>query len=454
LDKTNSKIQNPKSKIQNRNVSPARIAAFEILTKIETEKSFTSVLLPIYEADLQIKDRALCHELSLGVLRNQIYLDKSIEFLSGKKLEKLDLAVLLSLRIGLFQILLLDKIPARAAINESVNLVYRAKKRSAGNFVNAILRRATREKIELQFDDEVDELSVKTSHPRWLCEKWIGQFGLEETGELAAANNKPPGLIFRLTKKSDENTLTALSKIGLEISESEFVNDAWKVSKSNEILRLFAESGKIYFQDEASQLVGQMLNLQENESFIDVCAAPGSKTTFINGKRHKGNTKLFVAGDFYEHRIRNLRENCVRQGADNIEFVRYDAEESIPFAEQSFDVILLDAPCSGTGTIRHNPEIRYYLQPSDFAKLSEKQLNILKNASKLLNKGGRLIYSTCSLEHEENETVVERFLSSDSNFRKVMPNASERFLTVENFARTFPERDNMDGFFIAVFEKV
>jgi 16S rRNA (cytosine967-C5)-methyltransferase len=238
LDKTNSKIQNPKSKIQNRNVSPARIAAFEILTKIETEKSFTSVLLPIYEADLQIKDRALCHELSLGVLRNQIYLDKSIEFLSGKKLEKLDLAVLLSLRIGLFQILLLDKIPARAAINESVNLVYRAKKRSAGNFVNAILRRATREKIELQFDDEVDELSVKTSHPRWLCEKWIGQFGLEETGELAAANNKPPGLIFRLTKKSDENTLTALSKIGLEISESEFVNDAWKVSKSNEILRL------------------------------------------------------------------------------------------------------------------------------------------------------------------------------------------------------------------------
>jgi 16S rRNA (cytosine967-C5)-methyltransferase len=197
-----------------------------------------------------------------------------------------------------------------------------------------------------------------------------------------------------------------------------------------------------------------MLNLQENESFIDVCAAPGSKTTFINGKRHKGNTKLFVAGDFYEHRIRNLRENCVRQGADNIEFVRYDAEESIPFAEQSFDVILLDAPCSGTGTIRHNPEIRYYLQPSDFAKLSEKQLNILKNASKLLNKGGRLVYSTCSLEHEENETVVERFLSSDSNFRKVMPNASERFLTVENFARTFPGRDNMDGFFIAVFEKV
>jgi 16S rRNA (cytosine967-C5)-methyltransferase len=454
LDKTNSKIQNPKSKIQNRNVSPARIAAFEILKKIETENSFTSVLLPIYEADLQTKDRALCHELSLGVLRNQIYLDKVIEFLSGKKNEKLDLAVLLSLRIGLFQILLLDKIPAHAAINESVNLVYRAKKRSAGNFVNAILRRATREKIELEFADEIDEISIKTSHPRWLCEKWIEQFGLEEMGKLVAANNKSPGLIFRLTKKSDENTFAALSKIGLEISEAEFVNDAWKVSKSNEVLRLFAESGKIYFQDEASQLVGQMLNLQENESFIDVCAAPGSKTTFINSKRHTGNTKLFVAGDFYEHRIRSLRENCIRLDAQNIEFVRYDAEKSMPFADASFDVILLDAPCSGTGTIRHNPEIRYFLKPSDFIELSQKQLNILKNASKLLVKGGRLIYSTCSLEREENESVVENFLRGATNFRKVLPNVSERFLTAENFARTFPGRDGTDGFFIAVFEKV
>ncbi len=196
------------------------------------------------------------------------------------------------------------------------------------------------------------------------------------------------------------------------------------------------------------------LNLRENESFIDVCAAPGSKTTFINSKRHTGNTKLFVAGDFYEHRIRSLRENCIRLDAQNIEFVRYDAEKSMPFADASFDVILLDAPCSGTGTIRHNPEIRYFLKPSDFIELSEKQLNILKNASKLLVKGGRLIYSTCSLEREENESVVENFLRGATNFRKVLPNVSERFLTAENFARTFPGRDSTDGFFIAVFEKV
>ncbi len=451
MDKSNSPVQNPKSKIQNRQVSPARAAAFEILTKVEREKSFSSVLLPVYEENLETKDRALCHELTLGILRNQIYLDKIIEFLIDKKIEKLDLAVLLSLRIGLFQILLLDKIPARAAINESVNLVYRAKKRSAGNFVNAVLRRATRERIDFEFVDDLEEISVKTSHPRWLCEKWVEQFGLEETAKLTRANNIAPKLVFRLTKKSDQITVAALSKLDLEISESEFIKGAWKVSKSNEMLRLFAESGKIYFQDEASQLVGQTVNLQKEESFLDVCAAPGSKSTLINKNRE--NEKLFVAGDFYEHRVRSLRENCFRQGANNIEFVRYDAVNSMPFADESFDVILLDAPCSGTGTIRHNPEIRYFLQSADFAELSKKQLKILKNASKLVKKGGRLIYSTCSLEREENESTAEKFLSGDSSFCKVLPGVSERFLTNENFVRTLPGRDNTDGFFIAVFEK-
>ncbi len=447
------KIQNPKSKIQNRTVSPARIAAFEILKKIEEEKSFSSVLLPVYEETLQANDRALCHELALGILRNQIYLDRVIEFLSGKKLAKLDLAVVLSLRLGLFQILFLDKIPARAAINESVNLVYRAKKHSASGFVNAVLRRATREKIALKFADELDEVSVKTSHPRLLIKKWTEQFGFEETKKLAAANNETPSLVFRLTNNSDENTLSTLYKIGLEITESKIVENAWKVSKSNEMLQLFADTGKIYFQDQASQLIGQMIDLQATENFLDVCAAPGSKTTLINGKQKTKNANLFVAGDFYEHRLRSLRENCFRQGANNVKFVRYDAKETMPFAEESFNVILLDAPCSGTGTIRHNPEIRHFLQASDFVELSKKQLNILKNASKLLKQGGRLIYSTCSLEREENETIVEIFLSGENNFRKILPNVSERFLTSEGFARTFPERDDTDGFFVAVFEK-
>ena len=149
-----------------------------------------------------------------------------------------------------------------------------------------------------------------------------------------------------------------------------------------------------------------------------------------------------------------MQENCLRQGAASINVLQYDAENALPFADECFDVVLIDAPCSGTGTIRHNPEIRYFLQENDFSELSIKQLKILNNASKLIKSGGRIIYSTCSLEKEENEEVCGKFLSENDGFRLVNPNVSPKFLTAEGFARTFPQRDKMDGFFIAVFEKM
>jgi len=455
LDKLNSPVQNPKSKVQNRNVSPARLAAFEILQKIEMDRAFSSALLPIYEENLQPKDRALCHTLTLGVLRNQIYLDRTIEKLTAKKTAKFDLAVLLALRIGLYQLLFLDKIPAHAAINESVNLVQKAKKTSAKNLVNAVLRRATRETIELEFADETEKIAVENSHPHWLFEKWIREFGFEAAAKLAAANNEVPDLVFRLTAKSDAKTVETLRKIGLEINKSEIVTGAWKVFGSNEILRLYADEGKIYFQDEASQLVAQAVELKTGESFLDVCAAPGSKVTQIQDLRLKTQDSrlkiqnLTVGGDYFQHRIKILQVNCRKQAADFINIVRYDAENALPFADESFDVVLIDAPCSGTGTIRHNPEIRYFLSEKYFAELSAKQLKILQTASKALKKNGRLVYSTCSLENEENEAVIENFLAGDENFAKVTPKVSDIFLTDEGFARTFSPRDKTDGFFIA-----
>ena len=439
-------------------ISPARLAAFEILLKIETEKAFSSVLLPFYEEKLLPKDRALCHALTLGTLRKQIYLDRIIERLTNKKAENLDSAVLIILRTGLFQLLFLDKIPAHAAINEAVNLVQKAKKTSAKGLVNAVLRRAIREEIELEYADETDKTAVETSHPRWLIEKWERQFGTEDAKKLAFANNEMPELVFRLTGKSDENTIEILKKLGLEITESEIVPGAWKISGSNEMLRLYSADGKIYFQDEASQLVGQTVNLTKDESFLDVCAAPGSKATYvarqINGQRQQESEAGFiVAGDYHEHRINILRLNCQSQGTDFIRIVRYDAGKNLPFADESFDAVLVDAPCSGTGTIRHNPEIRYFLRENDFSGLAEKQLRILKNASKVLKISGRLIYSTCSLEREENEVVAAMFLAENKEFEPVLPKISERYVTPEGYARTFPTRDNADGFFVAVFEK-
>ena len=425
-------------------ISPARVAAFQILNKIEKEKAFSSVLLPLYEENLEAKDRALCHELTLGVLRKQIYLDKVIDGFTNNK--KLDLAVRIAVRLGIYQLLLLDKIPDYSAINESVNLVQFAKKTSAKGFVNAVLRRVLREEIKLNFANEIEKLAVETSHPQWLIENWIKQFGIAETEKLALANNKTPQMVFRLTANSDEQTLEILQKIGLEINESEFVPNAFHVQKPNEILFAFAQEGKIYFQEESSQLVGNVVNLQEGESFLDVCAAPGSKTTQIG-------SMFQVAGDLYWHRVEILRENCFRQGVRNVNILVFDALNDLPFENESFDSVLVDAPCSGTGTIRHNPEIRYFLTEKDFTELSAKQLEILHNASKVVKSGGRLIYSTCSLERQENEAVCENFLTQTTGFEKVLPQLPERFLTKDGFARTFPNRDNMDGFFIAVFQK-
>jgi len=425
-------------------ISPARIAAFEVLSKIEKEKAFSSVLLPQYENDLSPKDKGLCHALTLGILRNLIGLDRVIsEFTKDKKL---DPAVRIALRIGLYQLLLLDKVPDYSAINESVNLVQYAKKTSAKGFVNAILRRATREKIDFRFADELERISVETSHPRWLIEKWVGQFGIEETEELAAANNEIPRTAFRMTSRSDGSPPS-------NASMSEFVEGCFTSENIGEDLFAMAEEGLIYFQDEASQMVAASVQIAEGGKFLDVCAAPGSKATLIGFKFDRLDSKLIIAGDLHYQRLHFMRGNFEAQGVEPANFVQYDAVESLPFGDQSFDTVLVDAPCSGTGTIRHNPEIRYFLSPGDLDDIPLKQLAILQNASKVVKSGGRLTYSTCSLEPEENEAVCARFLSANTDFQKVKPNVPDKFIDENGFAHTFPNRDNMDGFFVASFER-
>ncbi len=426
--KEQAKADKPKIRI-----SPARLAAFEILWKIEKEKAFSSALLPIYESQLNPIDRGLCHELTLGVLRKQLYLDKIIAQFSNNK--KLDLEIKIALRLGLYQLLLLDKIPAYSAINESVNLVVKSKKHSAKGFVNAILRRATREEIKLEFADEMDKISVETSHPRWLLEKWIGQFGFEAAQKLAESNNETPKLSYRFTAKTTESVKASLQRESIDNEQS--------------FLRELADNGKIYFQDEASQLVAKAVNLQVGEKFLDVCAAPASKLTQIA----TDCTQTVYGGDLHFRRLELMKNSAQKQGLNNIQILQYNAEDSLPFGDETFDVVLVDAPCSGTGTIRHNPEIRYNLCEQDLPDLSAKQLKILQNASKLLKHGGRLIYSTCSLEPEENESVVENFMTQSEGFSVIENNLPAIFQTGRRFARTFPQRDKMDGFFIAVMKK-
>lgn len=441
-------------------ISPARVAAFDVLVRIEKEKAFSSVLLPIFEMGLEPKDRGLCHELTLGVLRRKLSLDWTIEKLTTKSITSFDIEVITALRVGLYQILHLDKIPTYSAINESVNLTHRAKKRSASGLVNAVLRRAAKETDSaIKHNNEIDRISLETSHPRWLVENWINQFGIIEAEKIANSNNEKPRASFRFTSRfyrraepDQKNILNIIDQC--EVNRSDLIDDSFRTNNFSDELRDLSDSGDIYFQDEGSQFVANVCDLKEHETFIDICAAPGSKTTFASSRLQSDHSQLFVAGDFHSHRMQILVENCKNQGADFVQFVRYDAAKDLPLSDESFDVVLLDAPCSGTGTIRSNPEIRYFLTEKDLIDLPAKQLIFLKNASKLVKRGGRLVYSTCSLEKQENEEVIKKFLTFDRGFENDGSVLRKEFHTENGFHRTFPDRDGVEGFFIAVLRKL
>lgn len=427
---------------QNPSISPARTAAFDVLLRIETDRALSSVVLASAEPELSAVDRSLCHELTLGVLRRQIFLDQVLFSLSSGK--KLDPEVRIALRLGLYQVLFLDRIPVYSAINESVNLVARARKTSAKGFVNAILRRASRASTELVFRDKIERMSSETSHPRWLLEKWIRDHGIEAAAAIAMANNvQPPAAfrIFRHAPRVDELIRTS--------NTSNFVKGCFIAPQGTRLADLHAE-GEIYLQDEGSQMVAAVVRLGETDSFLDVCAAPGGKTGLI-ALAHPDS--LGVAGDLRPARVDYLKSNLKNQGVTNVRVVQYDAERPLPFADGTFNAVLVDAPCSGTGTIRANPEIRYFLAPDDFASLQRKQLSLLVNASKLVSSSGLLFYSTCSLEVEENEDVCDQFLSHGSTFERENPSVPSHFLTDSGYARTWPHREGMDGFFVAAFRR-
>jgi 16S rRNA (cytosine967-C5)-methyltransferase len=442
------------------NISLARRAAFAILSRVEKEKAFTSILLPLYEEELKAEDRAFCHELVLGVIRQRTFLDRIVEHFSQKKISKLDLPVVLALRMGLYQMRFMTRVPSHAALNESVELVKAAKVVSAAGFVNAVLRRAQKEP---DFDpsagitDEFEGVSVRTSHPRWLLEKWAAQFGFDEAEKLARANNQIPATSFRVNRAADNSVLDELAKTGVEFSSSQLAPGCFIALRAGRPLYEFAEQGKIVLQDEASQVVAGLVKLEEGESFLDVCAAPGNKTTQIINEARARNVAsdkvLYAAGDIYPQRLETLRRTLAKARIENVKVCEYDATESMPFETERFDWILLDAPCSGTGTIRHNPEIRWSIGADNFAELAAKQTRILANAAKILKTGGRLVYSTCSLEPEENEQVVEEFLRANKNFLVVKPDVASELVTERNFVRTFPQRDKTDGFFAAVLRK-
>ena len=447
-------------------LSPARRAAFDILRRVEDESAYASSLLATLDERLRDDDRALCHELVLGVLRRQLWLDCVLEHFAKRPLEKIDLPVRLSLRIGLYQLRYLSRIPASAAVNESVNLVRGAGLTSAAGFTNAVLRRAAREPNydpTENVSDPIEKLAIETSHPSWLIERWASAWGPEEAGALARANNEPAPGSFRLTAKAiakdgaAQRIIEELTAAGAVVWPSKITPNAWRVvGQRPPLFRDLISDGLIYLQDEASQLVAQFLDTQPNDRVLDLCAAPGSKATHMGALAPRA---MIVGSDVYEHRVRILRELAAIQGIDSFPAIVADATTVLPFAAASFDRVLVDAPCSGTGTLRHNPEIRWRLNPADIADLAAKQSQILTRAAEMVRPGGRLLYSTCSLESDENEAVAVAFVTGHTEFDQ-LPLASPRtsdgeadLATASGAIRTWPHRHDVDGFFMIGFQR-
>jgi 16S rRNA (cytosine967-C5)-methyltransferase len=465
-------------KIEKTNVAPSRVAAFDVLWRVATEDAFASDLLasPRYDR-LSREDRALAQELSLGVLRWQIQLDFLVGRYTRRPLDRLDPEVVVALRLGLYQLRFLTRIPPHAAINESVNLVKLRGKKSAAPLVNAALRAAQRESgfdinqaAGVLIEGPLGRLSVETAHPPWLLRRWIERFGEEDARETALAGMGAPRAAFRFNTRraSESRTRQWLAEHNVVIRDSGLapgaaVIESGSLSPQSEPVR----DGWIYLQDEASQLVGRLAAIRSNPlrsrisnlRFLDMCAAPGGKTTLLTSLVPAD--AMVVAGDLRLHRLRTMRELGQRLDIDNIHLVQIDAAAPLPFDEQEgFDVILLDAPCSGLGAMQRNPEIKLRMSEDRIAQLAELQKRLIANAARHLCVGGLLVYSVCSTEPEEGEEVVAWFRQNNPEFRDL---TRERLLEIgldpsplltPSFgARTFTRRQGSESFFFCVLWK-
>ena len=450
-------------------VSPARLAAFNILLRVEREAAYAVELLhsSLLE-ELQPLDRNLATEIVMGVLRWRSVLDGLIARLSFTPFRKLDLEVLIALRIGIYQKQFLSKVPAHAAVNESVELVKQAKKVSAAPLVNAVMRKVKSAAYDPRAARPagIDYLSSALAHPKWLAERWTDQFGSDQASLICEYDQRVPPTVLRLSAVEDERWL---GEQGIQLSPGALLNTARVVTSGDlsattlpattalPTATALPKDGRIAIQDEGSQLVAALVG--NGRRILDCCAAPGGKTAAMATRLPEAE---IVATELHPHRARLLRTLAPQP---NVQVLTADAL-NLPYGAE-FDRVLADVPCSGTGTLARNPEIKWRLKPEDLGDLETRQIAILRAAMRYLASGGRLVYSTCSLEPEENEQVVSACLKAESGFQiipvrdalaqlqksgeLVWPNIDQ--LVSGNFLRTLPGVHPCDGFFAAILEK-
>jgi 16S rRNA (cytosine967-C5)-methyltransferase len=444
-------------------IAPARRAAFDVLRAVNGGRADLPHALARARATLDDeRDRALAGEIATGTLRWQAAFDHVVEQFTGRPIAKLDPEVLDVLRLTMFQLLHLDRVPASAAVNDAVDLARKAGKKSAAPLVNAVLRRVSRERNRLPLPSEgLDYLNITLSHPRWLAARWLERHGFEAAEAWMQFDNAPAALTLRVNtvRAPREEVAATLADGGVVTEPTRFAPDGLVVRSGNPLLHRplsVVEAGLAVVQDEASQLVAVFADPQRGARVLDLCASPGGKTTAMAAAM--GDRGAIVACDVRARRVDLLATTVRRSGATSVRLVRADAARALPFG-QPFDLVLLDAPCSGLGTLRRDPDIRWRRTETDLPLLADAQLAMLERAAAATEPGGRLVYSTCSSEPEENEEVVRRFLESPAGleFRpaepEVLPAGVQPFLTAEGYLRTLPFRDALEAFFAAMLVK-
>jgi 16S rRNA (cytosine967-C5)-methyltransferase len=431
----------------------ARALAIDVLARVEATDAYLNIVLDQRLAEAPPKDprdAALVTELCYGATRRRLGLDRVLSEFSDRKLPTLEDRVLAALRIGGYQIFH-SRVPRRAAVSETVEgLKHLGLSRAAG-FVNAVLRKvSTVESLPLPPESDLAEhLSVRESHPRWLVERWLSRYGRATTEAMLVASNDPPPVTVRAnSRRSTRSDLAALlSEAGVAAVPTTFSPVGLRLSSPGSVEALIGyPQGLFQVQDEAAQLVGLYAAVPEGARVLDACAAPGGKAC------HLAERGPVVALDLYPAKLARIQAEARRLGLeDRLEVLAHDATEPFPLSIGEVQAVLLDAPCTGLGTLRRHPELRWRRAPEDLHRLATLQRRLLETCQERVLPGGLLVYAVCSTEPEEGQDQVELFLRSHPEFTAEPPPALERsgWPSWQGFLRTLPGPEGMDGFFAA-----
>jgi 16S rRNA (cytosine967-C5)-methyltransferase len=447
-------------------IAPARAQAYEILRSVSDGRATLPGAIAAGRARLtDERDRALAADIAAGVQRWRAALDHLIAQISKRSITELDPEIVEILRLSAYQLLHLTRVPSSAIVDDAVDLARRAHKHSATGFVNAVLRTLSRKRTALPLPERpdtpadreavLDYLSVTLSHPRWLVSRWLDRFGFDATERWLQFNNVPALPCLRTNRLHiDPDTLARqLERGGISVRRGRYAPDALVVERGHP-LRVKDAEWLFVVQDEAAQLV-PLLAKMPAERVLDTCASPGGKTTALASAMN--DSGLIVACDLRDRRMRLLRRSVRESGATNVRLVQADLASSLPFASR-FDCVLVDVPCSGLGTLRRDPDIRWRRRPDELPVLAAAQLEMLRNAAAVVTKGGRLIYATCSSEPEENDDVVSAFVRTMPEFSLVDLRGEDIPLPREviddsGYLRTLPHVHGLEAFFGAVFRR-